>query len=83
MTNNHARPVARSNGTTGSQGVQGETILNTPIGYKKFSEPKTEKSSSCRCSTCDIIQDFNFEYYNNVSILRDNDKSVHIMKVVN
>ena len=50
--------------------------------YIKISEDKTEIKSSCKCWSCELVKDFSIEYYKNTTILRDNDRLVHIPKVV-
>jgi hypothetical protein len=59
-------------------------IISSQSDYKNITLPKTEKKSdkNCLCPACMITQDFATEYYNNASILRDNDALIHIPKVV-
>ena len=76
------RPAARTTSTTDPQDPQG----NNPSQqyYIKISKNNAEKSiiNWCRCWSCDLVKDFNIQYYDNPSILLDNDRSIHIAKTV-
>jgi len=60
-----------------------ETVnFSTKSNYFKISPENKEKCmiNYCRWS-CELVKDFSIEYYNNSTILRDNDRLVHIPKV--
>jgi hypothetical protein len=62
-----------------------ETVdFDTQFQYIKISHKNKEKSiiNYCKCWSCDSVKDFAIAYYSNSAILRDNDRSVHIPKVM-
>ena len=60
---------------------QGCSKISSFINYKKIFLTNFVESN-CKCCICEIVEDFTMQYYNNASIIRDNDRAIHIPKVV-
>ena len=81
---NPREPAVRPTEAASPQGKQGVFDIPSTSKYFNISSGNKEKYTInyCKCWSCDSVKDFAIEYYSNSTILRDNDKSVHIPKVV-
>lgn len=77
--NKSGRRVSRSKPSP--TGPAGLTVnLSSTDEYINFFQLKAEKST-CICPTCHATQAFATDYYQNDTILRDNDQLVHVPRV--